>query len=137
MHYGHGFGHRGLVSTKTANASMSIGTWLSTQLTGVRVGKDSAGNVYYRERGKPTGRRSRRWVIYKGRPEASAVPPEWHAWLHHTVDEPLQPVEQPWAKPHQANRTGTTEAYVPAGDERGGGTRRGASGDYQAWTPGD
>jgi len=115
---------------------MSIGTWLYTQLSGVRVGKDAAGNIYYRERRPPAGRRDRRWVLYKGRVEASSVPPEWHAWLHHTVDEPLPASKAPWVKPHQANRTGTPEAYVPTGDERRGGVRRAASGDYQAWTPG-
>ncbi len=115
---------------------MTIGTWLYTRLSGVRVGKDSAGNVYYRERGTPKGRRARRWVMYNGAPEASTVPPEWHAWLHHTVDEPLKPLTAPWVKPHVPNQSGTPGAYVPAGDERRGGARRAASGDYQAWTPG-
>jgi NADH:ubiquinone oxidoreductase subunit len=74
--------------------AMTLGTRLLTWLRGALVGTDSYGNRYYRERGaKPLRRgggrfsREKRWVIYNGEPEASKVPPEWHAWLHHTIDE--------------------------------------------------
>ncbi|MBB4265622.1 NADH:ubiquinone oxidoreductase subunit NDUFA12 [Roseospira visakhapatnamensis] len=130
------FSLRVQTTSKTANTPMTIGTWLHTLFSGTRVGKDPAGNVYYRERRAPAGRRAKRWVMYKGEAEASAVPPEWHAWLHHTVEDPLPSLDKPWAKPHVPNLSGTADAYVPAGDERRGGARRAASGDYQAWTPG-
>lgn len=115
---------------------MSIGTIIYSRLNGRQVGTDRFGNAYYEERRTPKGRRTKRWVLFKGLAEPSKIPPEWHAWLHHTVESPLSPVEQPWMKPHVPNLSGTPGAYVPTGDERRGGTRRQASGDYQAWTPG-
>src|SRR4051812_3639197 len=72
----------------------TFGTRLLTWLRGELVGADSYGNRYYRLRGyRPeqlgSGRfsRERRWVMYRGEPEGSKVPSEWHAWLHHTIDE--------------------------------------------------
>ena len=61
-------------------------THVLTWLRGEQVGEDSDGNVYYQERRIPEGRRRRRWVVYNGPDEASRIPPEWHAWLHYTVD---------------------------------------------------
>jgi len=115
---------------------MSIGTKIFSHMNGRRVGNDPFGNVYFEERRPPQTRRAKRWVMFKGVAESSKVPPEWHAWLHHTVDTPLSPLQQPWAKGHMPNLSGTPGAYVPVGDERRGGVRRSASGDYQAWTPG-
>lgn len=113
-----------------------FGTLLFTWLKGKLVGTDTAGNRYYIERGSPKNRRARRWVIYAGSTEASAVPPEWHAWLHHTVDAPLTDSERrAWQKPHVANATGTSGAYLPPGHELRGGQRDRATGDYEAWQP--
>ena len=52
---------------------------------GKRVGEDEFGNVYY-EGGTDSEGRTRRWVIYNGYAEASAIPPGWHGWMHHRVD---------------------------------------------------
>ncbi|KAF0221484.1 MAG: hypothetical protein FD176_3193 [Rhodospirillaceae bacterium] len=113
-----------------------FGTLLFTWLKGKLVGTDTAGNRYYIERGKPAGRRPRRWVIYNGVTEASAVPAEWHAWLHHTVDAPLtDSARREWQKPHQLNTTGTRDAYLPPGHDLRGGQRERAAGDYEAWQP--
>ena len=78
--------------------AMTLGTRLLTWFRGELVGTDPYGNRYYRERGaKPLRRgggrtsREKRWVIYNGEPEGSKVPPEWHAWLHHTVDVVVTP----------------------------------------------
>ncbi len=116
---------------------MNLGTWLFTRLKGRRVGADSLGNVYYEERRPRPGYRKRRWVAYAGVAEASVVPPEWHAWLHHTTDAPLtgQPKWR-WEKPHQPNPTGTPASYRPPGHDYSGGQRARATGDYEAWTPG-
>jgi NADH:ubiquinone oxidoreductase subunit len=104
-----------------------------------RAGTDSSGNVYYRAKPRKGYKYERRWVIYKGEPEASAVPPEWHGWLHHqtdTVPDGNAPsFRRPWQKPHEANMTGTTNAYRPPGHILQGGKRDKASGDYEAWTP--
>jgi NADH:ubiquinone oxidoreductase subunit len=115
---------------------MSFGTWLITKLRGEKVDEDAYGNVYYRSnRKRADGVREERWVIYKGEPEASKVPPEWHAWLHHTVDAPIQAPTRAWEKPHQPNLTGTAQAYLPPGHDLRGGRRARAGGDYEAWTP--
>lgn len=114
----------------------TLGTLLFTWTKGKLVGTDSAGNRYYTERSEAKGRRTKRWVIYKGKADASKVPPEWHVWLHYTSDQPLTATAaKPWQKPHEANKTGTTEAYLPPGHDLAGGVRQRASGDYEAWQP--
>ena len=80
----------------------------------------------------------RRWVIFNGYAEASAVPPSWHGWLHHTVDTPptqenYKPHE--WEKPHRPNMTGTAGAYRPPGSTLAANRRPKATGDYKAWSP--
>lgn len=104
-----------------------------------RVGSDSLGNVYY-EGGRDPNGITRRWVIYSGVNDASRVPPEWFGWLHHQVDAlPDQALPPPrvWQKPAVPNLTGTELAYRPAGALEKGGMRAAATGDYEAWTPGE
>lgn len=111
----------------------TIGTRLFTWRKGEQVGEDSLGNRYFRERKGP-----RRWVIYKDLADASRVPPEWHGWLHHTVDELPSEVDykaRSWQKPHQPNGTGTENAYRPAGSILTPARRPAATGDYDAWKP--
>ncbi|MGY9056886.1 MAG: NADH:ubiquinone oxidoreductase subunit NDUFA12 [Alphaproteobacteria bacterium] len=119
----------------------SIGTKLFTWRSGEFVGADDAGNKYYCEKKPRNPARQKRWVIFPDGAgvEASAVPPEWHAWLHRYTNEPPKKDDRRWAwqKPHQPNRTGTAEAYRPPGHDASGGKRAAASGDYEAWTPGD
>jgi NADH:ubiquinone oxidoreductase subunit len=116
---------------------MHLGTWIATLFKGNLVGTDAAGNHYYQERAiRPNGR-ARRWIIYKGAVEASAVPPEWHSWLHYTTDKPIQTsAHRSWGKAHIANQTGTPDSYRPPGHDYEGGRRDRATGDYEAWTPG-
>ncbi len=124
---------------------MTLGTRLFTWLNGERVGTDSFGNHYYREKkrralvkGGGFNSRERRWVIYSGRAEASKVPAEWHGWLHHTVDvvpEPGTVSRRPWQKEHQPNLTGTVNAYHPRGSVLRDGHRPKTSGDYEPWVP--
>ena len=115
---------------------MDIRTLLHTALRGNQVGVDEDGNRYFRGKGAKLWGRERRWVLYKGTPEASRVPPEWHAWLHHTVAEPLtEKTVHPWQREHQSNQTGTPDAYRPKGHDLSGGRRPPATGDYEAWTP--
>ncbi len=123
--------------------SATLGTLLLTWLRGEFVGADAYGNRYYRLKGdKPLRRgggrasRERRWVIYDGEPEGSKVPPEWHAWLHHMVDEvPQERQRYPWERDHEPNMTGTPQAYHPLGSVLRGGRRVPATGDYEPWTP--
>jgi len=118
---------------------MTIGTRLFTWLRGEPVGTDAFGNRYFRDKRRRAGRRERRWVLYAGEPEGSAVPPEWHGWLHHTTDE--VPVEgdrkrRPWQKPYEPNMTGTEAAYRPPGAVLAGGRRPHGTDDYEPWRPG-
>jgi NADH:ubiquinone oxidoreductase subunit len=111
----------------------TLGTRFFTWRKGEFVGEDQSGNRYYRQRDG-----SRRWVIYAGVAEPSAVPPDWHGWLHQTVDVP--PTEEayeprPWQKPHRANMTGTPAAYRPKGSILSDAKRPAATGDYEAWQP--
>ncbi|MFN0263324.1 NADH:ubiquinone oxidoreductase subunit NDUFA12 [Tepidamorphus sp. 3E244] len=115
----------------------TMGTRLFTWLRGSYVGEDEFGNKYYRNDGIPP-HGERRWVVYAGEAEASAVPPSWHGWLHHTVDVP--PTEEDytvreWERPHLPNMTGTAAAYRPAGSTLRANARPSATGDYEAWTP--
>ena len=119
----------------------TFGTQLWTRLYGEYVGEDEFGNRYYRAKGgkiDPAFGFERRWVIYNGLAEASCVPPSWHGWLHHTVDQP--PSEErytprPWQKPHRPNLTGTPGAWRPRGSTLAKGRRPRATGDYKPWTP--
>jgi NADH:ubiquinone oxidoreductase subunit len=115
----------------------TIGTSLYSRRNGRRVGEDSLGNIYLE--GKPDARGfARRWVIYHGPNDASRVPPEWHGWLHHTVDgtpDQALPPRRAWQKSAVPNPTGTRDAYRPSGSLEAGGTRQAATGDYEAWSP--
>ncbi|MFQ3623465.1 MAG: NADH:ubiquinone oxidoreductase subunit NDUFA12 [Acetobacteraceae bacterium] len=114
----------------------TLSTRLFTWLRGREVGRDRFGNVYYEERRAPPGGRARRWVLYAGEPEATLVPPEWHGWLHYTMDAPLPERKlYPWQQEHQPNMTGTPRAFRPPGHMLAGGRRARTSGDYEAWTP--
>ena len=110
----------------------TIGTALFTWRKGRQIGVDQLGNRYFEER---HGRR--RWVLYAGEVEASSVPAEWHAWLHHTTD--ARPTEgasrHDWERPHMPNPTGTPDAYRPPGHLSKGGQRDRATGDYEPWRP--
>ena len=122
---------RFILSLLTWYHGETIGTRLFTWRKGVKVGEDAQGNTFYHNRDD-----SRRWVIFKGEPEASRVSPEWHGWLHRTFDNcptnaPLS--HKTWEKPHQDNMTGTELAYAPSGSLRNAkpAERR----DYEAWQP--
>jgi len=119
---------------------MTIATRLYTWLRGEAVGSDAFGNRYFRDKTGATrcdGRREKRWVLYNGEAEATKVPPEWHAWLHHIVKEPPDPAmtRRPWQKEHVPNLTGTALAYRPPGHDYKGGHRARATGDYEPWVP--
>ena len=116
----------------------TIGTRFHTWRFGTRVGQDELGNVYYQGGAKDSEGRTRRWVIYNGYAEASKVPPEWHGWLHYTLDEPptVEPLpRRAWEKDHLPNLSGTPMAWKPQGSLANEGKRPAATGDYEAWTP--
>ncbi len=122
-------------------------TWWSGQTVGLRfytwrngefVGEDEAGNRYYRAPSKlPDSIAERRWVIYNGYAEASAIPPGWHGWMHHRVDTPPSETgyqAREWQKPHGPNMTGTASAYRPAGSLLSAKPKP-TDPDYEPWQP--
>lgn len=115
----------------------TLGTRLHTWRFGTKVGQDDTGNTYYTG-GKDSEGRTRRWVVYNGYSEATAIPSGWHGWMHHRTDivpsgQNYQP--HPWQKAHEQNLTGTADAYRPEGSIANTGTRPRVTGDYDAWTP--
>lgn len=115
------------------------GTRVTIWRQGRLVGQDELGNTYYVQR-KGVGPLGvpRRWVVYQNLAEPSKVPPEWHGWLHYTVDTP--PTEEaytakPWQQSHRMNMTGTAEAWRPQGSILAASARPKATGDYKAWRP--
>jgi len=123
--------------------SFSLITWMAefqirflTWRSGALVGTDRFGNRYYRSRRARPGGRERRWVLYKGEPEATSVPPEWHGWLHHGAGAPPhQGAARTARAEHETNPTGTARAHFPPGHPAAGGSRPRVSADYQAWSP--
>ena len=59
----------------------TIGTFLNTLFFGKLVGIDDSKNKYY------VDNNDRRWVIFNSEVEATKIPPEWHAWIHHLIKE--------------------------------------------------
>ena len=112
----------------------TVGTGLWTRLHGEEVGRDEAGNIYFR--GKKN--QASRWVIYPGDNDGSNVPPDWQMWLRGTIedlpDKALPPARRFERKP-QSNLTGTMAAFRPDGSLSKGQVRPAATGDYEAWTP--
>ena len=111
----------------------TLGTSLHVRRFGRKVGSDALGNVYYQAK-----KGNRRFVIYDGPNDASRIPPEWFSWLHHQIDglpEDSLPPAPKFLREPTGNRTGTADAYRPAGALARGGQRAAASGDYEAWTP--
>ncbi|WP_350333856.1 NADH:ubiquinone oxidoreductase subunit NDUFA12 [Coralliovum pocilloporae] len=120
---------------------LQIFTWWNGQTMGTRfftwrkgefVGKDEFGNTYYRERSG-----NRRWVIYNGEADASAIPAGWHGWMHHRTD--ISPADETytardWETGHQPNPTGTANAYRPKGSILTSGGAA-STPDYDAWSP--
>ena len=109
----------------------TLGTGFWTWRKGVFVGEDEAGNRYYREK---NGRR--RWVSYNGLADPSAIPPGWHAWMHHRADAPPAPyTPHDWEQPHAPNQTGTAHAYRPPGSILRPSPKTPGGPDYEPWKP--
>jgi NADH:ubiquinone oxidoreductase subunit len=99
---------------------------------GRKVGEDQFGNAYYEFAD------GRRWVLYNGDAEASAIPPGWHGWMHYRTDTPPSKEDykpREWEAAHRANPTGTAGAYFPKGSLANPADRPRVTGDYEAWRP--
>ena len=80
-----------------------------------KIGEDEYGNKYFLKKNKSPKNnfRQRRLVIYNGCVEASKIPQQWNAWLHHITDEIPSKLDKKhsWVKDHVPNLTGTPFAY--------------------------
>jgi NADH:ubiquinone oxidoreductase subunit len=113
----------------------TITTGIHVRRHGRKVGTDALGNLYYAAK-----KGGRRWVLYNGPNDASRIPPDWHAWIHHQIDGPPDeslPPPPKFLREPTPNLTGTPLAYRPSGALERGARRAAASGDYEAWTPDD
>lgn len=94
-----------------------------------KVGEDKFGNRYFTTKKQGYLNRAKRYVIYKGRTEASKVPPMWHAWLHHAIDTlPKEECKFVWQEDFTPNLTGTKLA-------RGVSTKDEVQLAYDKWQP--
>ena len=112
----------------------SLGTTIFSRRNGEEVGRDEAGNIYFRHRHDSR----RRWVIYQGSNDSSRVPPGWNAWLRGTIDEVPEkslPPRRKFEAAPQPNVTGTMAAFRPSGSLAAKGIRPASTGDYEAWKP--
>ncbi len=112
----------------------SLGTTIMSRRHGEEVGRDDAGNIYFRHRKDP----ARRWVIYDGSNDSSRVPPGWNAWLRGTIDdlpEKSLPSRRKFERDPEPNLTGTIAAYRPGGSLSSKRVRPASTGDYEAWKP--
>ena len=120
-------------------SGQTLATRFFTWRKGEHVGTDDDGNRYYRAKSAmPDSIAERRWVIFNGYSEASAIPPGWHGWMHHrvnTVPSPSDPPDREWQLPHLPNLTGSTAAYRPPGSIVGSGRPKMNESAYQPWKP--
>tara|TARA_Y100001936_G_C15942115_1_gene595313 strand:- start:384 stop:734 length:351 start_codon:yes stop_codon:yes gene_type:complete len=116
---------------------MSWGTIIYTWFFGHLVGKDKFGNKYFCNKSNSSDIMLKRWVIFSKEVEASRIPPEWHAWLHKTIDKP--PLEYQhkydWQKDHLHNPTGTSEAYFPNSHPLSKLKESKTKKEYETWKP--
>ena len=90
--------------------NQTFGTFLKTLFTGIYVGKDEAGNKYYRNKG------NKRWVIYSGNIEATKINSDWYLWIHHTIDKIPDDKDKKkylWQKNHLENQIGSNNSHRP------------------------
>ncbi len=88
----------------------TLGTRITTMLSGKLVGEDHLGNKYYQNK------KGKRWVIYKNEVEATKIPNEWYSWMHYTknkIENEHNLKKFDWQKTHTPNQTGTEKAYHP------------------------
>eukprot|EP00026_Physarum_polycephalum_P018496 Phypoly_transcript_20105.p1 GENE.Phypoly_transcript_20105~~Phypoly_transcript_20105.p1 ORF type:complete len:164 (+),score=15.02 Phypoly_transcript_20105:53-544(+) len=87
---------------------------------GELVGVDKFGNRYYEDKNESLLRD--RWVEFSdysdGIPDASRIPPEWHAWIHRITDSPggspqFVALTPKYKREWRPNPTGGPLTYTP------------------------
>ena len=109
----------------------TIGTRIWSYFNGIVVGEDEHGNRYFSNK-----KDTKRWVIYGGDVEATAVNPQWNNWLRFTsIQKPEQVKTHDWQLEHKSNQTGTSEAYSPQSIFNNSEEKK--KNDYEKWSPKD
>lgn len=88
-------------------------TLLKLKLFGKLIGQDEYKNRYFELKSKDYLGRKKRLCVYSGIVEASKIPANWHAWMHHTTNDPISHKKLFWMKAHTPDLTGTTYAFTP------------------------
>ena len=117
---------------------MSLGTILYTWLYGHFVDEDDQQNKYYCNSKDFDDLEKKRWVIFKDEIESTKVPPQWHAWLHKSIDKPPLNYthKYSWQKNHEQNKTGTDQAYFPDSHPLSKTFNKEAiKSEYDSWSP--
>jgi NADH:ubiquinone oxidoreductase subunit len=106
---------------------------------GELVGVDPNGNKYFEKKDAQVGRN--RWVVYAKADDwrtqdPSAIPAEWHAWLHAIDDR--NPSNADFVKPvyaiqAKAHPTMSSNRYVPKGSWENPNRRNWRK--YESWIP--
>ena len=111
----------------------TIGTRIWSYLNGIEVGRDKNGNRYFSHK-----KDSKRWVIYGGQVEATAVNPEWNNWLRFTsIEKPSGVKSHDWQLEHKPNQSGTSKAYSPESSIFNNKSNNKKRIDYEKWSPKD
>ena len=109
----------------------TLGTKIWSYLYGIKIGEDSRGNIYYRNKSD-----TRRWVIYCGQVEATEVTPEWNNWLRFTsINKPDHSDVFDWQLNHMSNQTGTLNSYSPKSSIFNNKSEYKKKIDYVRWKP--
>ena len=113
--------------------SQTVGTRIWSYLNGIEIGKDENGNRYFSNK-----KDSKRWVIYGGQVEATAVNPEWNNWLRFTsIEKPGEVKSHDWQLEHKSNQSGTSKAYSPNSSIFNNKSNNKKRIDYEKWSPKD
>ncbi len=104
----------------------NLGTIINTFLFGKKIGEDDFGNIYY------LNKNNKRWVLYFKNNDASSVPPEWQAWLTHTVKNTpnIKDKKKKWQIKHQPNSTGINYILNKSNEEK-----KDDISSYNSWSP--
>ena len=110
-----------------------IGTKLYLLLRTKYIGSDNFGNLYYQAKTDYNALgKLKRFVFFKGKKEATKVPPTFNAWLKHIIyDFPKNTQPHSWQQDYQCNLTGTKHAYFPSFQQKSLLLKA----QYNAWTP--
>jgi NADH:ubiquinone oxidoreductase subunit len=111
----------------------SIGTRIYLFFCAKRIGQDNFGNLYYQAKKDYNSLgQLKRFVFYKGKKEATKVPPIYNSWLRHVINDFPKNIElYKWQKTYQCNLTGTKEAYFPGYNKKESSLKK----QYIAWAP--